>query len=242
MIYKIQAKHNIQNDVVASFKYVSNLSQNGAYMQDYDWLKTGNKWSDYSHHPNTKINYLEFFDFEIKKKILNNLFFIMGYLNNKIEFTAQGGNYVYSPEGTILRNILGSFNTYAKVIGFKENFSGPYVGLEKSFLINNNLQFKLVARYSNLLMGYYKDKHYLRNPSFLEKAKFRNINFLNTLLELEYVPKDKHRFTLSFEYSKYEQERGNRVRYYDDTSVNLQKTSSIQKNSNILMFNYIYNY
>ena len=81
------------------------LAGRGGNMVDRDWLDTSNPgtWTDESKHPNTRLNFANEFDLNIKGWLLNQpdyqLGLMAGYQENRYSCTAKGGSYMYSSEG-----------------------------------------------------------------------------------------------------------------------------------------------
>ena len=74
-------------------------------MVDRDWLDTSNPGTrtDESKHPNTRLNFANEFDLNIKGWLLNQpdyqLGLMAGYRKIVIALQQKGGSYIYSSEG-----------------------------------------------------------------------------------------------------------------------------------------------
>ncbi|EBP9818070.1 omptin family outer membrane protease [Salmonella enterica] len=155
------------------------LDSRGGNMTDQDWLDSDNPgiWTHESRHPNTRLNYANEFDLNIKGWFLNEpgyrLGLMAGYQETRYSFNATGGTYIYSDEDGGFRNETGSFPGGEKVIGYKQQFKMPYIGLTghyryKDFELGGAFKYSGWARTSD------NDEHYARQTTFRSKVKNQN--------------------------------------------------------------------
>lgn len=109
------------------------IASRGGYMDDTDWLDENQKtWTDQSRHPDTRLNYANEFDFNVKGWLLNQPVYrfgvMAGYQQSRYSSKANGGSYNYTDEDTGLADI-GTFPDRTTVIGYKQHFKMPYIGL-----------------------------------------------------------------------------------------------------------------
>ncbi|MCL2900339.1 omptin family outer membrane protease [Brenneria tiliae] len=154
------------------------IASRGGYMDDTDWLDENQKeWTDQSRHPNTRLNYANEFDINVKGWLLNEpayrLGVMAGYQESRYSFKSTGGTYNYTDEETGLPDI-GSFPADIKGIGYKQRFKMPYVGLAGSYRYEN-LEFGGAFKYSGWVRTSDNDEHYLTNTTF--RAKIKNQNY-----------------------------------------------------------------
>lgn len=105
----------------------------GQGLAGYEQSRTS---TDESKHPNTRLNFANEFDLNIKGWLLNQpdyqLGLMAGYQENRYSFTAKGGSYIYSSEGGF-RDETGSFPDGERAIGYKQHFKMPYIGLTGNY-------------------------------------------------------------------------------------------------------------
>lgn len=99
-------------------------------MVDQDWMDSGTPgtWTDESRHPDTRLNYANEFDLNVKGWFLKEsdyrLAIMAGYQESRYSFNATGGTYIYSENGGF-RNETGALPDKIKVIGYKQHFKIP---------------------------------------------------------------------------------------------------------------------
>lgn len=121
-------------------------------MVDQDWMDSGTPgtWTDESRHPDTRLNYANEFDLNVKGWFLKEsdyrLAIMAGYQESRYSFNATGGTYIYSENGGF-RNETGALPDKIKVIGYKQHFKIPYVGLTGNYRYDN-FEFGGAFKYS----------------------------------------------------------------------------------------------
>ncbi|EIY5162706.1 omptin family outer membrane protease [Klebsiella variicola] len=155
----------------------SSMSHRGGSMTDTDWDRVDiNEWTDHSQHPNTRLNYANEFDLNIKGWLLNDpdyrLGLMAGYLENRYSFNATGGTYIYSENGGF-RNEMGSFSEGEKIIGYKQRFKIPYIGITGSYCYAG-LELGGSFKYSGWARSSDNDEHYLTTTTFRDNVKNQN--------------------------------------------------------------------
>lgn len=154
------------------------LDSRGSNMVDRDWNDDSRPgiWTDKSRHPNTRLNYANEFDLNIKSWILNEpnyRFGLMtGYQESRYSFIAKGGTYIDS-ENDGFRNDIGAFANGKSVIGYKQRFKMPYIGLTGSYRYDN-FEFGGTFKYSGWVRASDNDEHYLKSTTFRYKANNQN--------------------------------------------------------------------
>lgn len=154
------------------------IASRGGYMDDTDWQNKNQKgWTDQSRHPDTRLNYANEFDFNVKGWLLNEptyRFGVMaGYQESRYSFTASGGSYNYTDEETGLPDI-GTFPDGTTVVGYKQRFKMPYIGIVGSYRYER-FEFGGNFKYSGWVHTSDNDEHYLSNTTF--RANIKNQNF-----------------------------------------------------------------
>jgi len=154
------------------------ITSRGAYMDDTDWLdQSKNSWTDRSRHPDTRLNYANEFDLNVKGWLLNEPTYrfglMAGYQENRYSFKASGGSFNYTDENTGLPEV-GTFTAGTKIIHYKQHFKIPYIGIVGSYRYE---RFELGGsfKYSGWVRANDNDEHYLTDTTF--RANIKNQNF-----------------------------------------------------------------
>ncbi|EHW5355549.1 omptin family outer membrane protease [Salmonella enterica] len=164
------------------------LDSRGGYMIDQDWMdsSTPGTWTDESRHPNTRLNYANEFDLNIKGWLLNEpdyrLGLMAGYQESRYSFNATGGTYIYSEDGGF-RNEAGSSSDGERGIGYKQRFKMPYIGLTGSYRYDN-FEFGGAFKYSGWVRTSDNDEHYARGITF--RSKVNNQNYYSVAVNAGY--------------------------------------------------------
>lgn len=154
------------------------LDGRGGNMIDQDWVDPENPrtWTDESRHPNTRLNYANEFDVNIKGWLLNEpdyrLGLMAGYQESRYSFNATGGTYIYS-EDDGFRNEAGSFPDGEKGIAYKQRFKMPYIGLTGSYRYDD-FEFGGALKYSGWVRASDNDEHYAKQITYRSTVKNQN--------------------------------------------------------------------
>ncbi|HHZ6233248.1 TPA: omptin family outer membrane protease [Escherichia coli] len=166
------------------------LAGRGGNMVDRDWLDTSNPgtWTDESKHPNTRLNFANEFDLNIKGWLLNQpdyqLGLMAGYQENRYSFTAKGGSYIYSSEGGF-RDETGSFPDGERAIGYKQHFKMPYIGLTGNYRYDS-FEFGGSFKYSGWVKASDNDEHYNPEKRITYRSDVNNQNYYSVSLHAGY--------------------------------------------------------
>ncbi|MEP8986055.1 omptin family outer membrane protease [Enterobacter cloacae] len=153
------------------------LASRGGYMDDTDWQDLDqDAWTDQSKHPDTRLNYANEFDVNIKGWLLNEPAYrvgvMAGYQESRYSFKASGGSYHYTDEDTGLPDI-GDFPAGVTVIGYKQRYKMPYIGLVGHYRYER-FEFGGSFKYSGWVRSSDNDEHYLTDTTFRSKVKNQN--------------------------------------------------------------------
>ncbi|EOV0285800.1 omptin family outer membrane protease [Salmonella enterica] len=145
------------------------LSGSGGSMTDNDWLDPEQKEkTDYSRHPDTKLNYANQFDISLTGWILNEPDYraglAVGYQQSTFSWTSKGGSYLYD-NGTD----TGSFLPGQSVIGYSQTFKLPWIGIAGTYRFRD-FELNGLFKYSNQGKVTDNDEHYLRDTTFRDRA------------------------------------------------------------------------
>ena len=154
------------------------IASRGGYMDDTDWLDESKKsWTDQSRHPNTRLNYANEFDLNVKGWLLNEPTYgfgmMVGYQESRYSFKSSGGSFNYTDEKTGLHEI-GTFPVGTTVIGYKQHFKMPYIGIVGHYR-HERFEFGGSFKYSGWVRATDNDEHYLAATTF--RANIKNQNY-----------------------------------------------------------------
>ncbi|AMO49252.1 Protease 7 [Enterobacter sp. FY-07] len=151
----------------------STFSSGNSHMNDYDWQNAvQDSWTDHSSHPDTRLNFSNQFDVNVKGWMFNTpgwrLGVMVGYQENRISFHSRGGSYSYNNGAH-----TGSFDPNEINIGYKQHYQIPYVGLTGRYRYSD-IEFSGTLKYSAWARTTGNDEHYLRDLTFTDKAREQN--------------------------------------------------------------------
>ena len=140
-------------------------------MDDYDWLITGEDWTHWSHHEDTKVTKAAIFDISFKytpsefRDCIIMLKPVIGYRVTDFEWQARGGSFIYTSDSndiSTFRDTEGEFPDGQLGITYEQMFHTPYTGFEIE--IPAGFLF-LTAEFTGsfAVMGRAVDNHHLRD-------------------------------------------------------------------------------
>ena len=143
------------------------MENNHALMDDYDWVNPAqSSWTDWSHHPDTDLNYANNIDLNLRGWFIQNQYYKIGatagYEQSSFDFLAKGCCYQYNNglyTGCFPNNELG--------IGYQQTFETGYLGLTGKYLMNN-VELNATLKFSPWVQANDIDKHYARDITFTE--------------------------------------------------------------------------
>lgn len=161
----------------------TSVSSSQSLMDDYDWSDPNQREvnTDWSHHPDTALNYANEYDLNINVLLIDQPHFKLGttagYQENRFSWIARGGSFEYSDEdengdyiaGTA-RSIHGEFESGVANIGYQQKFSMPYLGLTGQYQYNK-FELNTALKYSPWVKAKDKDNHYMREITFKTQGK-----------------------------------------------------------------------
>ena len=181
------------------------LASSGAEMDDYDWLDASQShWTHWSNSPNTSLNHANEFDVNTKawfiKRPEYKLGAVVGYQQTRFSWTALGGHYQYNNG-----NNIGDFPPGKRLIGYKQTFSLPYLGLAGGYRYRD-IEFNALLKFSPWVEAKDNDEHYKRDLTFREKTK--GSNYYSASLDVGYYITPNTKVFTEFTWSKYSQGKG----------------------------------
>lgn len=183
----------------------TSLASGSAYMDDWDWMdESQSAFTDHSQHPNTRINYANEFDVNVKGWILNNDYYrlgaVLGYQQTRFSWTAFGGSYWYNNG-----NDIGESPRGERGIGYQQRFSMPYIGLAGQYRINK-IEFNALMKYSPWVQAKDNDEHYLRDLTFREKS--HNSDYYGASADVGYYVTPNAKVFTAISYNRYSEGKG----------------------------------
>ncbi|MFW5401422.1 omptin family outer membrane protease [Yersinia sp. 1252 StPb PI] len=169
-IVKMDISWDLLSRLTLTARGWSTLSPGKGVMDDYDWKTLGqSKWTDWSHHEKTNLNYANEIDLNAKFWLLKQenyrIGIMAGYQRNNNSWTSYGGNYNYNSGNNLFTGSDSVTN-----IGYKQKFEMPYLGLAGSYHYQK-FEFNTLLKYSSWVNAYGDDEHYLRQLSFKDSSK-----------------------------------------------------------------------
>ncbi|EAM9721291.1 omptin family outer membrane protease [Salmonella enterica subsp. enterica serovar Montevideo] len=205
------------------------LGQKGGNMVDRDWQDSGKPgiWTDESRHPDTRLNFANEFDLNVKGWLLNesayNLGLMTGYQESRYSFTARGGSYIYSDEE--FRDTIGTFPAGERAIGYKQRFKMPYIGLTGNYRYDN---FELggTFKYSGWVTSSDNDEHYDQEKRVTYRSKVKDQKYYSVAINADYYVTPNAKIYVEGTWSRVTNKKGD-TSHYDRNS----NASEFDKNS-----------
>lgn len=234
-IVKIDISWDVLSRLTFTARGWSTLSSSKGTMDDYDWNQTNQtKWTDWSHHEKTHLNYANEIDLNAKFWFLKQdnyrIGLISGYQRNNNDWTAYGGNYHYNNGN----NIFTASDTVA-AIGYKQNFDMTYIGLAGSYHYQK-FEFNTSLKYSRWVNANAQDEHYSRKLSFKDSSK--NSRYYAVVVDAGYYITPRTKLFVEAAWNQYTEGKGTTQILNRNTGTsqnNLDGSSIAQKNQTIAM-------
>lgn len=175
----------------------STLDSSNALMDDYDWMNPAQSgWTDWSHHPDTDLNYANNMDFNLRGWFLQKpnykLGATAGYEQSSFDFLAKGGCYQYN-NGLY----TGCFANSEPMIGYQQTFETVYLGLTGKYLVNN-FELNATVKYGPWVQANDVDQHFARNLVFNESGENSNFSSVTVAAGYHVNPRAKVFFEAAF--------------------------------------------
>lgn len=176
------------------------MGTNNAQMNDYDWLDPQqSNWTDWSHHPDTDLNYANNIDLNVRGWLLQNQSYklgaTVGYQLNEFDFIANGGCYNYGNG-----SFTGCFPTDQPGIGYYQTFDSVYLGLVGKYR-TERFELNATLKVSPWVHANDVDEHYARGITFTESGD--NSQFTSATLNAGYYFRQHAKIFFEAEYNQY---------------------------------------
>jgi plasminogen activator len=183
----------------------STLTSADGTMDDYDWLTPKQtKWSHWSHHDKTNLNYANEIDLNAKFWFLKQdnyrIGVMSGYQRSNNSWTAYGGNYNYNNGSDI-----GKFSDDKAIIGYKQKFDMSYFGLAGNYRYQN-FELNTLLKYSRRVNTYGNDEHYDTKTSYRDSSK--NSHYYGVIVDAGYYVTKNTRLFVEALWSQYSEGKG----------------------------------
>ncbi|EKN4864773.1 omptin family outer membrane protease [Yersinia enterocolitica] len=240
-IIKMDVSWGLLSRLTLTARGWSTLSSSTGTMDDYDWLKPDQtKWTDWSHHDKTNLNYANEIDLNAKFWFLKQknyrIAMMSGYQRNNSSWTAYGGNYNYDNG----KNIFTTSDTVT-VIGYKQKFDMTYLGLAGSYHYQK-FEFNTLLKYSRWVNANGHDEHYSRKLSFKDSNK--NSRYYAIVVDAGYYITPSTKLFVEAAWNQYTEGKGatqilNRT---TGTSQNHADSSGIAQKNHTIGFGLLYKF
>lgn len=144
------------------------IAKGDGHMKDYDWEgEDGEGWSDYSDHPDTRVQKawqaeVAATAWALKREDLA-LGVMLGYQRTQLGWQARGGRYIYSEDG--FRDSVGQFPDGEKGISYRQTYDTPYIGLVGLYTYRDwSLEGRF--KYSQWVKARDFDTHHMTDTTF----------------------------------------------------------------------------
>ncbi|MGU3522923.1 omptin family outer membrane protease [Enterobacteriaceae bacterium C23F] len=171
-IIKAEANYDLLSWLSLNARGWTTLASGSGHIDDYDWQDPNSShYTDHSTSPAT-VNEANEYDLSLRFWALNQpaykLGAIAGYQESRTSWTAHGGSYDYAGTDANdnydpnLPRQRGTFPAGQTVLGYRQIFKAPYIGLAGYYAFS---QFELsgLLKYSHWVDATDHDVHYLTN-------------------------------------------------------------------------------
>lgn len=183
------------------------VSDGSGSMDDYDWVVPGLDWTDWSSHDDMTVDQIWKLDlnaeFPLYEQPSMKITGILGFKREEYEFSASGGNFIYSVNG--FRDTIGSFQDGLLAISYEQVYTTPYIGIGFSADMQP-LTFSGRVIGSALVNLEATDTHHLRNLEF--EDDFETGTMFGIDLALAYSYSHNLQFMFGFQYLNYDEVKG----------------------------------
>lgn len=190
----------------------------GSSMNEYYWWDSGlNGWSEWDSHPNTRLNYANEFDINLKGWLLNEpqyrLGMMLGYQETRYSWKSTGGNYIYF-DGDDWES--GDYDNVA-YSGYKQNYKSPYIGIVGMYRYQN-VEFNAAFKFSPRVKTHGNNDYYDYDETY--RTSSSDGRFYSASLDVGYYLTPHAKVYTAFTWSKYKEARGGYQEIdYDDNDV-----------------------
>ncbi|MDC9597041.1 omptin family outer membrane protease [Xenorhabdus anantnagensis] len=183
------------------------LKSSHSGMDDYDWMRPKKAmWTNWS-HSNTNLNYANEFDINLKgwllKKPNYNFGGVLGYQQTRFSWTAIGMYGLY--ESSLSKDKYYLVHDNGPVIGYKQKFSAPYIGLIGQYRYHD-LEFNGLLKFSPWVQAKDNDEHYLRRFTFRDKTN--KSRYYSATLNVGYYIHPNTKIFTELSWNKFTQGKG----------------------------------
>lgn len=217
----------------------STLNKTTTGMNDYDWLDPNkrDRLTDWSNHPNTDLKYANELDLNLNQTLISSPSYqigaVAGYQQNRMRWSAKGGNFQYSIKdmdhqyipGTAMA-YKGKFNPNQVMIGYQQKFSTPYIGVSAQYNLGK-LELNSTLKYSPWVKAESIDQHYARDIEF--KTELKDTHFYGLNLNAGYYVKPNIKLFSEVNWSEFKLARGplNYISNLDKKSMRIENAGGL---------------
>ncbi|PWC19104.1 protease [Brenneria roseae subsp. roseae] len=204
VILKGDVSYDILPRFSAGLRGWTTLSSGNGTMDDYDWLDNSKPgWSHWSHHAKTDLNYANEIDVNIIGWLVKahdyKVGATFGYQRTAFSWSAYGGAFNYDNGNDIF-----TFPNSYKIIGYRQTYSMPYIGLIGSWRYQD-FELSGLIKFSDWVEGKSNDEHYDRDLTIRNKGN--NARHLSATVSAGYYIHPQTKIYAEAAYSRYEEAR-----------------------------------
>lgn len=169
-ILKMEANYDLLPWLSVNAAGWTSLASGSGHLNDFDWQDPNSSSKTDSSSSRAILNEANQYDLSLRGWLLNNDNYkaglIAGYQESRFSMTGKGGTYDYAGEDSNgdydpnLPREHGSFPQNQSVIGYKQTYRAPYIGLIGKYAIND-FEFNALMKYSHWVDAKDNDNHYL---------------------------------------------------------------------------------
>lgn len=183
------------------------LASRGTTMDEYFWYNDSlPSWSEWDHHPNSKLNYANEFDINLRGWLLNQpeyrLGGVAGFQQTRFSWTATGGSYQYF-DGDQFQ--YGDYDRGEPISGYKQKFSLPYIGIAGMYRYMN-FEVNALFKFSPWVKARDNDDYYYYDSTYRNKAN--NARYYSASLDMGYYLTPHAKVFTAFSWSKHKEGKG----------------------------------
>jgi plasminogen activator len=231
----VQGTAEIEKRFRINLGYWSAVSEGDGSMVDRDWLlldaDSDDEWTHESRHPDTTLDSGSMLDLNLDVRAFSlgalSVSGIFGYKRDEWEWSARGGDYVYTWDtngdglisGDEFRAYRGSFPDGQLVIKYRQEYEVPYLGVGcegewGTFGVHGHLL------YSPWVSAADHDDHVLRDITF--EGDFSDGSWFGAGLSANWLFAPRWFATAAVEYQKYDEMTSDVTIYGDSSSVEME--------------------
>ncbi|EDW4550530.1 omptin family outer membrane protease [Salmonella enterica] len=231
-ILKAGLSWDVQDWITLNAGGWTTLASGSGVMNDYDWLDDNRSgWSDWSHHPDTRLNWANELDLNVKGWLIRQDNYraglMTGWQQTRFSWTASGGSFDHNNHSRTGDYLPG------KVVDYSQKFTMPYVGIVGQYRYHD-IEFNGQVKFSNRVSVEANDEHYTRGMTFRDGTG--NSRYVSASVDVGYYMTPGLRIFTDFTYSVFgEGKGGTKITYADKSHEYIGGNASGTENKNYMI-------